>query len=811
MARLLHRVAQHAKLQRGIVDPDLDPLTAANRRWIADPAHAPHVANLPSPKQSLATHIARFFNPAQTAPNLSLSAPSASAEGDTTSTDATPRKSGTDPKPGLHVMETTGWSIPMATPSAWTSNVPTAATSPPTTTNTSVRGAENPTTALRSVIALRSHRAHTPYIPDAWEASLVQTGLICRYSQLPNLLRFGFDAGIPHIHSTSTPSNSPSITEHAPAFDLVIQKEFQRGRYLGPFSQTEIEEAMGPFQSSPLAIIPKPDRINAFRLLQNLSFPYTPLAINHTIDSDLYPCIWSTFSMVCLTIWGLPPGSQAAVRDVAEAHRTIPITPTQWPGLVIKLQGANSYAVDTCCPFGLCSSSGCYGHVGDAGMDLMRAAGIGPLSKWADDHVFFRILRQYLTEYNQQRAERCTRISHNGARIQTGSRYWYKGDVMPDGRIEEFDDDNTFPILDLSLSSPRSPADINYSYAITDIDAFSLPLGIPWEPTKDIPFGPVAPFIGFEWDLASRTVSLLPKKCKKYLAAIASWEETPRHTLREVEGLYGKLLHASSVVVGGRAHLTKLESMLAIYGDSPFLPRTPPKHTSDDLVWWKNILATPPPPRPIPGPREVLDLGAFSDASSSTGIGIILGGRWRAWRLIPGWKGNSGERDIGWAEAIGFELLVRTTINHLDNPAIFKVFGDNRGIVEGWWKGRSRNWATNLVFRWLLQLLDNTQCSVLTRYVPSAANPADGPSRGKYPPRSQLLPPIPIPPELQPFIIDFDADHTAVEYHLQQRGKLPLPDPKPICDSSRPNPGDTNSEPEAQAWRIYAQAQSWVD
>ena len=811
MALLPRRAAQHAKLQRGVAVPDLDPLTAASQGQIADLAHAPHAVSLTSLKQSPAMRTARFFNWAQPAPSRSLSAPYASAKGNTTSTDATPHKSGTDPKPGHLDTETTDWSTPTATLSAWTSNVPTAATSPPTTTNTGVQDAENPTTALRDVIALRSRKAHTPYIPDAWEASLVQTGLICRYPQLPNLLCFGFDAGIPHIYTTSTPSNSPSITEHTSAFDLVIQKEFQRGRYLGPFSQAEIEEAMGPFQSSPLAIIPKPDHINAYRLLQNLSFPYTPSAINHSIDSDLYPCIWSTFSMVCLTIWGLPSGSQAAVRDVAEAHRTVPITPTQWPGLVIKLQGPDSYAVDTCCPFGLCSSSGCYGHVGDAGMDLMRAAGIGPLSKWADDHVFFHIPRQYLTEYNQQCADRHARILRNGARIQTGSRYWYKGDIMPDGRIEEFDDDNTFPILDLSASSPRSPADADYSYAITDIDAFSLPLGIPWEPTKDIPFSSVAPFIGFEWDLASRTVSLLLKKCKKYLAAIASWEENPRHTLREVEGLYGKLLHASSVVAGGRAHLTKLESMLAIYGDSPFLPRTPPKHTSNDLDWWKNVLASPPPPRPIPGPCEVFDLGAFSDASSSTGIGIILGGRWRAWRLIPGWKGNSGERDIGWAEAIGFEFLVRTTIDHLDSPAIFKVFGDNRGIIEGWWKGRSRNWATNLVFRRILQLLDDNHCSVLTRYVPSAANPADGPSRGRYPPRSQLLPPIPIPLELQPFVVNFDAHYTAIEYHLQRRGKLPRPDPKPVLDASVSSPNNTNSELESQAWRLYTQAQSWDD
>ena len=173
------------------------------------------------------------------------------------------------------------------------------------------------------------------------------------------------------------------------------------------------------------------------------------------IDSDLHPCIWSTFTMVCLTIWGLPPGSQATVRDIAEVHCMVPITSAQWPGLIIKPQGTDSYAVNTCCPFGLCSLSGCYGHIGDVGMDLMQAAGIGPLLKWADDHIFFHIPHQCLTEYNRQHKAHHSRVLCNGTRVQTGRCYWYKGGTMQDDHIEEFDNDNSFPILDLSLSSDK--------------------------------------------------------------------------------------------------------------------------------------------------------------------------------------------------------------------------------------------------------------------------------------------------------------------------------------------------------------------
>lgn len=35
------------------------------------------------------------------------------------------------------------------------------------------------------------------------------------------------------------------------------------------------------------------------------------------------------------------------------------------------------------------------------------------------------------------------------------------------------------------------------------------------------------------------------------------------------------------------------------------------------------------------------------------------------------------------------------------------LYGDNRGVVEGWWKRCSVNKPTNLVFRRILQLSDD--------------------------------------------------------------------------------------------------------
>ncbi len=92
--------------------------------------------------------------------------------------------------------------------------------------------------------------------------------------------------------------------------------------------------------------------------------------------------------------------------------------------------------------------------------------------------------------------------------------------------------------------------------------------------------------------------------------------------------------------------------MLGIFGNNPFMPRTPPKSIASDLVWWSQILANDKLKHRIPGP-----CAAFSDASSSVGIAVIIQGRWRAWRLIPGWN-SPALRDIQWAEAIGFEFTI---------------------------------------------------------------------------------------------------------------------------------------------------------
>jgi len=539
------------------------------------------------------------------------------------------------------------------------------------------------------------------------------------------------------------------------------------------YSQSKIESVFGRFQTSPLSIIPKPGRPGKFHIIQNLSFPHSsePVSsINSCISSDLFPCSYGTFTIVSHLISHLPPGSQAAIRDISEAYCTVPLHPAEWPSLVIRVS-PEWFAVDTCLCFGFGPSSGIYGTLAGAGTELLHAKGIGPISQWVDDHIFFRIQKEYLTQFNQQCQQTADAIGHNGGLITKGGHQWYQGNPLPDKRPAEFDEDHSFPLCDLSGTSARSNEDLKYMYCFDDINEVSRQLGIPWEVSKDVPFSPSVTYLGLVWNLDHRTVTLSEAKHLKYLLTISLWNESHTHTLDEVQKLHGKLLHATLVLPSGRAYLIHLEAMLAIFGDSPFKPRMPPHGTSDDLPWWSSTLSSPPSPLSIPTPHVIHDFSAFSDASSGVGIGITLNRQWQAWTLWPGW--NTDGQDISWAESIRFKLLIWHIISSGATNIHFKVFRDNRGIIEGWWNGRSQNKPTNDTFKHIHSILDTAQCTVITRYVPSSSNPADPPSQGIYPPAHLRLPIAAIPHILWPFLENAPSYNPSLHYPTPHEQSLP--------------------------------------
>ncbi|GLB36656.1 hypothetical protein LshimejAT787_0309430 [Lyophyllum shimeji] len=199
--------------------------------------------------------------------------------------------------------------------------------------STSAPDAEGRLTELKRALERRRIKALSPYKAQAWECLLRVHNLLTRYPNLPSGFCNGFNAGISPIEHTHTPDNGPSLYTYSHAYLEIVEKEFNSQRYIGPLSRAEVESVIGPFQTSPLSLVPKPGKPNKFCAVHNFSFLRAPSAgfysVNYCIDSNLFPCTWSTFVTICTTIWNLPPDSQASIRDVAEAYRTIPIIPDQ--------------------------------------------------------------------------------------------------------------------------------------------------------------------------------------------------------------------------------------------------------------------------------------------------------------------------------------------------------------------------------------------------------------------------------------------------------------------------------------------------
>ena len=152
---------------------------------------------------------------------------------------------------------------------------------------------------------LPNPRIVMPLVTSEWSLALQNTDPLQRYPHIPTFILLGADAGILTINSTFAPPNHPSVDVHKEVFLKIVNNEFAKGRYWGPFSKEEVESIIGPFQTSPLSLIPKPSKPGKFRLIQNLSYPLISKSIqsiNSSIVLDLYPCTWGTFATVATLI-----------------------------------------------------------------------------------------------------------------------------------------------------------------------------------------------------------------------------------------------------------------------------------------------------------------------------------------------------------------------------------------------------------------------------------------------------------------------------------------------------------------------------
>lgn len=389
---------------------------------------------------------------------------------------------------------------------------------------------------------------------------------------------------------------------------------------------------------------------------------------------------------------------QACSFDIRKFHRTCPVIPHHKPWLVV--QGTNNdFFIDHGHPFGAASASSNAGMMGNAIIDIWIREGVNPIVKYEDDVNVYRL-------------------------------------PVPHGRFVD--------------------GGFSYDYDKHEAARRIASLHVPWHEAKGDPeFLFVQTYIGFLWDLPNHSVSLPPAKLVKFRERVRIFLDCydgHRVPLREVDKIHGSLCHVSFVYTDGRSYLASLSNFAASFNGNEHSTRYPPRSMLTDLRWWLHALSEPTPHVRHLRPRGPLqDLDIYVDASTSWGIGILIEGRWAAFRLKSGWKIPG--RDICWLESLAIELLFHFLEGMGLRDANLLVHSDSQGAIGAFEKGRCPNWHINLVVRRSFPLMARLHISPTFKYIESARNPADPLSRGILGLHGARIPhSIQLPSELLPFL-----------------------------------------------------------
>lgn len=417
-----------------------------------------------------------------------------------------------------------------------------------------------------------------PYNTDAFRRLLDQHDLIKAYPRLIDNLQYGFPIGnMPPISQSVIFPNHPSCITYKAAVDAYLAEEVAAGRMSGPYSKLETERILrGPFQSSPLIVSVQPqqpgtpDKLRVCRHLSKGSKLH-PL-VNSFIEKTDFPTRFDTATRVAEIISLAPPGTQACTLNIAKFHRTCPVNPNHKPFLVVQGNNGEFY-IDHDHPFGTASASSNSGMIANAVVDIWRGEGVFPVPKYEDDLNAFRF------------------PSDTGT-IQDGD-YMY-----------------------------------NYDRAtmISRIES----LNVPWHAEKgDKTFVFTTIFIGFLWDIPARLVSLPEEKRHKFHEQVRRFLDAfsgHRCHLLDVDKIHGSLCHVAFVHQDGNSQLPSLSNFAASFKGNEHTTRYPPPSVFTDLKWWLAKLSIPHFTRSLQPRGPLQDLHLFVDASTSWGIGILIGG-----------------------------------------------------------------------------------------------------------------------------------------------------------------------------------------
>jgi hypothetical protein len=159
--------------------------------------------------------------------------------------------------------------------------------------------------------------------------------------------------------------------------------------------------------------------------------------------------------------------------------------------------------------------------------------------------------------------------------------------------------------------------------------------------------------------------------------------------------------------------------------------RYTPADVLEDLVRWTDTLETFDHTRLIWNP-DAVDIGWVGDASTSFGIGVVIGWKWAQLKILKEQKENLPKRNIAWLETVAVRvgLIMLYELNQLRQGSNVVVWTNNTttdSVIE---KQKSKDDEVNEECKVIQDFLIDQEIDLTGKRVKSHDNIADSLSRG---------------------------------------------------------------------------------
>ncbi|EHS63852.1 uncharacterized protein PGTG_21890 [Puccinia graminis f. sp. tritici CRL 75-36-700-3] len=271
----------------------------------------------------------------------------------------------------------------------------------------------------------------------------------------------------------------------------------------------------------------------------------------------------------------------------------------------------------------------------------------------------------------------------------------------------------------------------NSSCDMKSIAERSVKLGVATSVEKCSEFAEEQKFIGFIWNGVSKTVRLPDAKLEKRKEQIREYlQPMNEFKLNQVKILAGRLNHVSLLLPQLRCYSRSVYRWMNKW-KKKWATRAPPEDVIEDLLFWLSTLNSYSSTRlcPLLDPTKINWVG---DASTSFGIGVLIGRRWSQLRLKENWSDASQKRTIAWLEtvAIRIGILMLLSIGTNLKGRNFIVWTDNTTTENTLRSRKSRDFHSNNEWKQIQKLLITEDLDITPSRVTLAENISNGLSRG---------------------------------------------------------------------------------